>query len=271
MELPPQMLGQIRDLRSSARVHAQQLRLAADQASQTEAFWADLERFLVKGWAMHLLSLAQIEAPRIKTLKATNLSALSSIEQAIQLAKEESEVELRRYPVILEEACAAAELHLDSNSRHPKYGLENGFFLLEIDETKHVARLSDHEGRLAELPADVPAVVEALRREHSRVLGRAFNGPKFLKTLRAQYKAVLKRDQLSDGDSVPIESITHRLGMNINSFRTDEFLIDLSKLANQGPFEIDGRRLVLQHTKDTNQEMFLITDGHVGFIVFKEA
>lgn len=273
MEFPPQTLDQIRDLRSSARADAEHLKVASDQASQAEAFWVDLERFLVQGWAMHFLSLAEREAPRLKALKAADPSAVSAIEQATQLAREQSERELRRYPALLEHACATAGLHLDGNSRHPKYGLEGGFFLLEIDETKRVARLSDHEGRLAELPADVPAVVDALQREYKRVLGRPFSGPKVLKRLRGQYKAVLKRDQLSDGDSVPIRHITKRLGKNIKGFRTDEFLVDLSRLAREGPFEIDGRRLDLQHTKDINQGMLLLgstSSGYVGFIVFKE-
>ena len=75
--------------------------------------------------------------------------------------------------------------------------------------------------------------------------------------------------------------ITSRYGVvkevsekNVKGFRTDEFLVDLSRLAQDGPFEIDGRRLDLQQTKDTNQGMLLhgaAGRGYVGFIVFKEA
>lgn len=271
MEFPRQTIDQVRDLRSSARAEAQQLKLASDRAGQVETFWLDLERFLVKGWPMHLLSLTEREAPRLKALAAANPSVASSLEAAIGMAKEESGNELRRYPSLLEQACASAGLRLDGNSRHPRYSLENGFFSLEIDETMRVARLSDHEGRLAEIPADVAAVVETLQREHKRVFERPFNGAKVLRRLRGQYKAVLRKEGRSDGDSVPIRHITRRMGKNIKGFRTDEFLMDLSRLAREGPSEIDGRRLDLQHTKDTNQGMLLPgASGYVGFIMFRE-
>src|SRR5262249_14103360 len=139
---------------------------------------------------------------------------------------------------------------------------------------KRTARLSNHEGRLAEIPADIAAVVEAIQQEQKRVFGRAFNGAKFLKLLRAQYKAVVTKEKQTDGASVPIRQITRRLGKNAKGFRTDEFLVDLSRLAEQGPFEIDGRRLDLQQTKDTSQGMLLhgaAARGYVGFVVFKEA
>lgn len=136
-----------------------------------------------------------------------------------------------------------------------------------------MARLSDNEGRLAEHPADVQAVVETVQKETQRIFGRAFNGSRFLKSLRAQYKAVLKKENQADGASMPIRQITKRLGKNVKGFRTDEFLVDLSRLAEKGPFEVDGRRLDLQQTKDTNQGMLLhgaAARGYIGFIVFKE-
>ena len=39
------------------------------------------------------------------------------------------------------------------------------------------------------------AVVETIQQEHQRIFGRSFNGPKFLKTLRAQYKAIIKKEK----------------------------------------------------------------------------
>jgi hypothetical protein len=61
---------------------------------------------------------------------------------------------------------------------------------------------------------------------------------------------------------------------NTKGLRSDEFLVDLSQLAQDGPFEIGGRKLDLQQTKDTNQGMLLhgaAGRGYVGYIVFKEA
>lgn len=178
-------------------------------------------------------------------MRAENHPAISFIEEAYRLAREESERTLRRYPALLEEACRAAGLALDMDSPHPKYSLKHGFFRLEIDEKKRLARLSDYEGRLAEHPADIQAVVETIQKEHHRIFSRTFNGQKFLKSLRSQYKAVLKKENLTDGASVPIRHITRRLGKNVKGFRTDEFLVDLSRLAEKGPFEVEGRRLDL--------------------------
>ena len=273
MEFPQEILNQIRELHGTTKAEAQRIKAEAAQAAQAERIWADFEQFVAKGWALHILALSEKEAPRLKKMRGENHSAIPVIEEAYHLAKEEARRILRRYPSLLEEVCRAAGLVLDSNSRHPRYGLESGFLRLQIDETKRVARLYDHEGRLAELPADVQAVVETIQREHQRIFGRSFNGPKFLKALRAQYKAVIKKEKQPDGASVPIRHITRRLGKNKRGFRTDEFLVDLSRLAEKGPFEIEGRRLDLQQTKDTNQGMLLhgaAARGYVGFIVFKE-
>lgn len=273
MEFPQEIMDQVRELHGISKEEAQRLKAQAEVAAQTERVWSDLDRFLTRGWRFHILALMEKESPRLKRMKAENHPAIPAIEEIYRLAKDESDRVLRRYPSLLEEACRANGLILDSNSPHPKYGLENGFFRLEIDEQRRVARLSNHEGRLAELPADVQAVVEIIKLEHQRLFERPFDGLKFLKTVRAQYKAVLKKNKQSDGSSVPIRHITRRLGKNIKGFRTDEFLVDLSRLAEKGPFEIDGRRLDLQQTKDTSQGMLLhgaAARGYIGFIVFRE-
>jgi hypothetical protein len=272
MEFPQKILDQIRELHGTAKVEAQRLKAEAEQAAQTEYIWAEFERFLAKGWALHILALIEREA-LLKKMRAEHNSVNPDIEEIKRIAEEESERILRRYPALLEKACSNNGLTLDSNSPHPKYSLEKGFFRLEIDEKRRMARLFDHEGKLAELPADIQAVVETIQREYQRVLRRPFNGSEFLRVLRTQYTAILKREKQSDGASVPIRQITQRLGKNVKGFRTDEFLVDLSRLAEKGPFEIDGRRLDLQQTKDTNKGMLLYgtaARGYIGFIVFKE-
>jgi len=273
MEFPSEIFDQIRQLHGSAKVEAQQLRSEAEEAARTERVWAEFEQFLGKGWPIHIIVLLEKEAPRLKKMRAESHPSIPEIENAFRLAKEEADRISRRFPSFLEEAFRESGPSIDATSRHPKYSLNGGFFRLEIDEKKRSARLSDHEGRLAELPADVSAIVETVRKEHKRVFGRSYNGPKFLKSLRTQYKAVIKKEKQSDGSSVPIRHITRRLGKNVKGFRTDEFLVDLSRLAQEGPFEIDGRRLDLQQTKDTNQGMLLYGAagrGYIGFIVFKE-
>ena len=274
MEFPVEMIDQIRELHAQARADTQRLKDEAEVAAQAERAWAEFLAFLEKGWTLHLLALLEKEAPRLKKMRAENHPAIPAIEDAYRRAKEERDRIFRRFPSLLEEAFANSGLSIDPTSRHPKYTLESGFFRLEIDEKKQTARLSDHEGRLAEILADVQAVVETVRRERERLFDRKYNAKKFLQTVRSQYKAIIRKEKQPDGSSVPIRHITRRLGKNVKGFRMDEFLVDLSRLAQDGPFEIDGRRLDLQQTKDTNQGMLLhgaAGRGYVGFIVFKEA
>ena len=87
---------------------------------------------------------------------------------------------MRRYPTVFDEACKAARITLDTNSPHPKYGIRNGFFKVEINESTRVAKISDLEGKLAELPADVEAiVVEKIRIEYLGCLAEDFTAPTF--------------------------------------------------------------------------------------------
>jgi hypothetical protein len=261
-------------MHASSREQSRLLKVKLEEATRVENLWNEYLNFISKGWVMHLLALVEKEAPTFKKMRADSHPVIPTLEEAYRIAKDESERIIRRYPAFLEEACRKANLSLDSDSPHPHYTLMSKFFHLEIDDRKKTARLSDHEGRLAELPADVDPVVETVLREHKRIFDRPFDGKKFLKRLRLQYKAIVKKQNQQDGASIPIRHITHRLGKNVKGFRTDEFLVDLSHLAERGPIEIDGRRLDLQQTKDINQGMLLhgtAARGYIGFVVFKEA
>jgi hypothetical protein len=260
-------------LLASAKERAKALKAEADDAARIQKVWEDLHSFMVKEWPLHILDLVDREAPLLKALRAEGHPAIQVVEGVYRDAKEQADALKRRYPSHLEEACRSTGLALDAESRHPTYSLEQGFFQLKVDEQNWTARLSDHEGRLADLPADVGAVVEVILGEHKRIFGRPFNGPKFLKLLRSQYLAVAKKEKQPDGASIPIRHITRRLGKNAKGFRSDEFLVDLSRLVEQGPMDIDGYRLDLQHTKDTNQGMLLhgvAARGYIGFVVFRK-
>lgn len=274
MDFSPHIIDAAREMHAVAREESRLLKAKIEEATRVENLWNEYLNFVSKGWVMHLLVLVEKEAPTLKNMRMESHPAIPVIEEAYRIAKEESERIIRRYPAFLEEACRKANLSLDSDSPHPRYTLTSKFFHLEIDDRKKTARLSDHEGRLAELPADVDAVIETILRENKRIFDRPFDGKKFLKQLRMQYKAIVKKQNQQDGASIPIRHITQRLGKNVKSFRTDEFLVDLSHLAEKGPIEIDGRRLDLQQTKDTNQGMLLhgtAGRGYIGFVVFKEA
>jgi len=273
MEQSKELITQIQKLHVSAKQKVQRLNAELEEAIQDKLFWEKYLKYLNEEWPLHMLDLIEKEAFRLKKLRERNHPAIPLIEESFHMAKEDATRIFRRYPSLLEDACRDAGLCLDSSSRHPRYSMKQGFFNLEIDEGKRIAKISDYEGRLVELPADINAVIERVKQEHDRIFCRKFDGEKFLKQLRNQYKAIIKKDGLTDSESVPIRQITRRMGKNIKGFRSDEFLIDLSRLAEKGPYEIDNKKLDLQQTKDTNQGMLLHgaeKRGYIGYILFKE-
>ncbi len=273
MEFNNDIINSVRQLKNSLSEQYQKLKAETEETFKRERLFTDLLDCLSKGWSMHFLTLADREAERLKKMRLDKPLELNYLEEAYRLAKEDADRIFRRYPSLLDEACKSSRILLDVNSPHPKYGIKNGFFRLEILETKRMARLIDNEGKLAEIPADIEAVVEIIRKEYTRVFGRRFHGSNFLKQLRANYKYIINKEHLPDGSSVPIKDITKLLRKKDKGFRMDEFITDLSYLAEKGPFEIDGRAIDLQQTKDTNQGILLsgaAARGYIGFMIFKE-
>lgn len=263
----------VRDALAAAREQVKELRAKADAASQIEKCWTELLDYLTRDLPVHVHALLERKARLLKNLRAEGHPLVPELEAAYRIAKERTDEHMRRFPSRFEEACSTAGLKLDSESRHPRYTLFNRFLLLEIDESRRMARLKDHESKLADLPADAKAIVEVVVREQSRLFNRPFDARKFLKLIRSNYTYIAKREKLLDGASIPIRQITRRLSNNLKSFRTDEFLVDLSRLVESGPLEIDGYHLDLQQTKDTEQGVLLpglAGRGYIGFVVFKK-
>lgn len=263
----------IRELTATARQRAKALQAEADGAARLLKVWEELSSFVERNWPLHTLDLLEKQRELLRTMRTERHPAIHALDDLLCSAKEEAESVRRRFINGLDEACSKNGIPLDRESRHPRYTFEKGFIQLEIDDQKGLARLSDHEGRLDEFLADIGAIVEGIQREHARLFGRQFDGRKFLQKLRRNYLAVLEKQGETDGASVPIRRITTRLGKNEEGFRTDEFLVDLSRLVERGPAETDGFRFDLQQTKDTNQGMLLhgaAGRGYVGFITFRK-
>lgn len=273
MNFSLEILDSVKQLNSQLQENSNRLKVEAEEAQKMSVLISTLLSYLEKGWPMHFLNLADKEDKMLQKLRTDGFVQIQELEEAYRKAKEESDRLIRRYPSVFDEACKAARITLDANSPHPKYGIKNGFFRVEINESTRVAKLSDLEGKLAELPADVEAVVRRIRIEYTRVFDRRFHGPNFIKRIRAQYKNIIKRDNLSDGASVPIREITKNLKRIGKDFRMDEFVVDLSKLAEKGPYEVDGKVIDLQQTKDTKQGVLLTgaaSRGYIGYLLFKE-
>jgi hypothetical protein len=273
MTFDNQTIDQIRDLSATARRRAEELKREAEESGKIEQEWAKLLEFTQKGWPAHILGLLEEKTAQLKRLRIDAFDIEGVINRIAQTAKEDLEIQRRRFPNLLEQACREEGLEIHRDSRHPRYYFNEKFFTLEINDQKKTARVSNHEGRLEGLPFDIGAIIEAIKRQQERLFNRKFNSKAFLKKLRRHYLAIIKKEKLDDGHSVPIRAITGRLGKNEKGFRSDEFLVDLSRLIEQGSLEIDERRLDLQQTKDTKQGMLLYgqtSQGYIGFVVFRK-
>jgi hypothetical protein len=228
-----------------------------------------------KGWCFHIQVLLR-DSTVIRSLSndINDTDVAKTLDSVRHIAAMQSRDVLKRFPQLLDQACADADLPLDrTHSRHPHYSFAGGFFRLKINEANGIAYLTDYESKLADFPADIGAIVETVEREYQRVFNRPFDGSKFLAKIRRNYLAVIRKEQKVEGDPIPIRMITKRLGKNESGFRTDEFLIDLSRLIEHGPIEIDNRRLDFQHTKDTTNGMLLhgrAGQGYIGYVLFRK-
>lgn len=273
MYVQGQPVETLQRLRDEAKVELRHKKKSLEVAEATLQIREDLLEYYQKGWSAHLQWLIEHEADHFKELRSQQPKVAEVIEVLYLEAKAAAAESLRRFPALFEKACSEAGLHIDRASRHPRYRVCQSFIEVEVLESSREVRISDREGLLDKMPSDVIAVIQAIQRHNARLFERKFETHDFLKRLYHHYQAILKKENFPDGYDLPIRRITHRLGKNVKGFRTDEFLVDLSRLIREGPLEIDGRRVDLQQTKDERQGVLLHgleSRGYVGFISFKK-
>lgn len=269
----PNPLEVLQRLRDEAQAEQQRAKRVLEAAEAALRIREDLLKYHQKVWPAHFKHIVEYEAGHFKEVRSQQPEAAQVIEALYLEAKKATPETLRRFPALFDTACAEAGLDIDRTSRHPRYRVCQAFLEVEVLESSQEVRISDREGILDRMPCDIGAVVEAIQRHNERLFGRKFEAKSFLKRLYGQYQAILKKENLPDGYALPIRRITHRLGKNQKGFRTDEFLVGLSRIIREGPLEIDGRRVDLQHTKDDRQGMLLHgleSRGYVGFISFRK-
>ena len=248
--------GDLEEFIHEARSSAERLHNDWQAADGVRIFWDALASYVAKGWVCHIHD--HLDKRRSGSVMENHrASGHHHLGESIPRSQECRGQGDGRVPRRFGAGCTGSNLQIDRTSREPHYTFQNGFLELDVDTGKHLAHLKDREAKLATVPADIGAVIEVVTAEYKRLFGRQFEGEKFLRKLRSNYQAVLKKENLPRRRTLPIRRITHRLGKNEKGFHTDEFLIDLSRLAEEGPLEIDGRRLDLQQTKDTDQGMLL--------------
>lgn len=256
----------------STKQKVQDLRVETDKWKKHCEFLEKLQLSLSKGLTFSLVQLvSQKESVGQAELLTPDL--ISTLEKIKKIASEESISKMNKFPILFEEACKSKGIVFDWDSRFPRYNFYNGFLRLDVIESKGLARLSCTEGILGEVPADIELIIELILGQFKRLFERPFNPERFLKKIRNQYLAIIKKENATDGSSIHIRKITSRLGHNEKGFKNDEFTVDILKLLKSKCVDIHGKRLSLQQTKDTAKGLFIPGEfgGYVGFVQFTES
>ncbi|MDF1658785.1 MAG: hypothetical protein P1U58_14315 [Verrucomicrobiales bacterium] len=249
-----------------------------NRTRKLEKLLTDLTEFRDQSWWVHVKAACEREKDLLKSFREQGHSAIQSVETLYREADAKVRSVIQNLPGEFERAAKSESISLDfSRSRHPKYLFsESGFIEVLINDKKQNARISTREGNLGTLPADAGAILEKVKAEDERLFGRKFNGKRFLADLRAAYLAAIKAKKTDDGEPVPIREVFNSLSGRTKAYKgykKDEFLVDLSKLVQEGPAETDGLRFELQQTKDTAEGMLLLGvagRGMVNLLIFRK-
>jgi len=250
-------------------------KLMAEAKLAEEDFQAvdQLVNALKKNRFAQILKL-QETMPQVFTRIANSEPTLAEFLNRVFLnAREECQQMAREYPNLIQEASQIEKLQIDQTSTHPKYMFCEGFITLEINDRTFEAKASTREGVLFVKPFDISLVISELKQEINRIFRRPFNLTQFAKKLYSNYNSIIQKEKKRMGDQIPIRKITTRLGKNQRNFRTDEFIVDLSKLIESGAPLICGYKIDLGHTKDDRSGILLHrleAQGYIGFIRFRK-
>jgi hypothetical protein len=256
-------------LQTEAASNESRLRKEADYQAKARRFWESLIEHDEAGNAAHVCAAMEKHRDVLRALREGADEAVPELEDLWRDAKSRVAEMVRRYPGLLERRARERGLPLDQQSRHPKYTFD-GFIQLDIDDKAFMASVRTPEGKPTKIPFDLDPVLDLVGREHTRLFGGRPASKTLLKKLRAAYLAVVRHREMRDGDSAPIREVMEVMGKKDRKFRADEFLVQLSTLV-QDQQVIDGRRLDLQQTKDSQTGVLLRGSAgraYVGFVTF---
>lgn len=281
MEKPMQQLelhsaspiDQIRAKAQWARAQEESARERLLQAERLRAFWVALADQITSDFPASILLTLRTESGYLKSLRDADDPIYATIEKLrddVQLRAQERAANFaREFPG----AARKAGLEIDSTSRHPRYSFKQGFIQLDTSEKDLTAILRPRDGETTLLGLDVELVVQKVASEIVRIFDRPFHPESFVRSLYTAYVAVLRAEKRPDGDEVPLRRVTSRLAKNLNRFAGDEFNVDLVRLLRSGQLTPDGRKLQLNHSRNSRQGMLLHgyeQGGYMGFISFKK-
>lgn len=253
-------------------------RQTAERAQRATSVWSQLLDYQAKGWPAHIASLFIREAAYFHSLENSGDERWTMLGQLRKDAHDGAKAALRRFPADIERACDEAHLKLDSSSRHPRYTIRN-FIRIEVDDDRVQAKITPRDGDRVDIPVDVPAVVQHLVKESTRLFEREFDSTRFLRSLLTAYQAALREESRENeprkfGEEIPLRRVIHRMSKNLSHFKLDEFNIDLATAIRQDQLTVDDHRLHVGQTRNTRQGMLLHgmeESGYVGFISFRKS
>jgi hypothetical protein len=264
----------IRVFTEAAQSRALDLKQQAEAAAKAADVWSRVLDAREDGLWFRLRALIEEEKSYFRQLREAGDPIVEALEVLYKQAKEHTADLLLSLPRDIEKLAEREGLALDRTSRHPKYTFKDGFITLLVDESKRVARISNYEAKPNDVPLDIESIGAVMKTEEARLFDRKFEGTKFLQKLRSIYLGILKKEKRADGSPVPIRTIARKMASNDAKFGRDEFLIDLSRLAIEGPAEVSGFKFELQQTSDVSQGMLLYgpaSRGMINLLIFTKS
>jgi hypothetical protein len=264
----------IADYRRSLHHTEERLQKELVEAHRRGILFDELYEHVRQNWPLHIMDWFSRNKELVGDIDRTIKSRLpGAMQRTLGDASVAADELKSRYTICMDTTAAKLKFKPDANSRHPMYHFQDGFFTVTISEPSYVARIEDLAGPLCDrMPADPAAIITYLRQEKVRLFGRPFAAEAFLRRLLNSYLAIVERDpELKDGEPVPIRRIMSRLHDNEKAFRNDEFLVDLTRFLDASVSSVDGRKLILEQTRDSERGLYVFPRhgaGYIGFVHF---
>jgi hypothetical protein len=249
----------------------QDIAAALEEVSRAEDVWKRLLEAQKHGRLAEVVSIFRKGSDVFTALRERGDEAVLLLDNFYKEAEEAAKNTARRFTALFPNACDAAGIRLDSSSRHPKYSVREFIQIVVIERTFEV-EITPRDATSVSIPLDIDPVVAYLRAEVRRLFETKRQPKRFLSRLWTAYQAVLREEEKSPGDELPLRRVANRLSKNLSDFRYDEFNVDLGNAVRSGETSIDNMRLHLNHTRDMRQGLLLYgleRSGYMGFISFK--
>ncbi|KKK61309.1 hypothetical protein LCGC14_3015620, partial [marine sediment metagenome] len=168
----------------------------------------------------------------------SNTDISNEMNKIFQYSKESCEKIARMFPSIIQDRCLSEKIPLDQTSRHPNYNFCQNFITLKVNDNEFEAKgyTRGSARYVFSRPFDIELIIQEIKNEIKRLFKRPFDKQKFTENLYQQYQAILKKNKGNIGDQIHIQKVINNLRENNKeAFKIDEFIIDLSKLLEEGP------------------------------------